>query len=52
MSKNIFFSPTAVYKEYLVLESIGNNEDITQREIANIVNASLSMVNQIGRAHV
>ncbi len=46
MSKNIFFSPTAVYKEYLVLESIGNNEDITQREIANIVNASLSMVNQ------
>lgn len=42
----MFFSPTPIYKEYLVLESIGKNEDITQREISKLVNASLSMVNQ------
>ena len=42
----MFFSPTPIYKEYLVLESIGKNEDITQREISKIVNVSLSMVNQ------
>ena len=43
--KNLYFNPTPLYKEYLILELIYNNKDITQRDISNATNISLSMVN-------
>lgn len=46
MLDNKFFNPTPLYKEYLVLELIYLNRNITQREISNEISVSLSMVNQ------
>lgn len=44
--KNMFFNATPLLKEYLVLDIINKNKNITQREISNEVKISLSMVNQ------
>ncbi|VEU79979.1 winged helix-turn-helix domain-containing protein [Haploplasma axanthum] len=46
MSLNEFFNPTPLYKEYLVLDLIDKDKNITQREISKTVGISLSMVNQ------
>lgn len=40
-----FFKPTPLYKEYMILDLIEKNSNITQREISNIINSSVSMVN-------
>lgn len=37
---------TAKYKRYLLLDLIYKNERLTQREIARLINVSLSMVNE------
>lgn len=46
MAKKLFFKPTALYKEYIILDSIEYNPNITQRDLARIAKASLSMINQ------
>lgn len=46
MTNNKFFNPTPLYKEYLILDTIDKNKNITQREISRIVGISVSMVNQ------
>jgi len=45
LSNNTFFKPTALYKEFMILDLIEKNKDITQREIANQIGVAVSMVN-------
>lgn len=45
MSKNNFFKPTILYKEFLILDLIEKNKYITQREIGKFLCISVSMVN-------
>jgi DNA-binding MarR family transcriptional regulator len=45
MSNKSFFKPTNLYKEYMILDLIEKNKDITQREIASKLGISVSMVN-------
>ncbi|MBU5427922.1 winged helix-turn-helix transcriptional regulator [Tissierella pigra] len=40
-----FFTPTTELKELTILQHIENNEDTTQKELAEIVNAAPSMIN-------
>jgi FlaA1/EpsC-like NDP-sugar epimerase len=40
-----FFKPTPLYKEFMILDSIEKNTNITQREMSSIIDASVSMVN-------
>lgn len=40
-----FFTPTAELKELCLLQFIENNEDTTQRELAELVNSAISMIN-------
>jgi len=40
-----FFTPTAELKELTILQYIENNEDTTQKELAEIVGAAPSMIN-------
>jgi len=40
-----FFSPTGVLKELLLLEYIESNENCTQKELAKVIDAAVSMVN-------
>lgn len=40
-----FFSPTSELKELLLLQHIEKTSDTTQKEIANIINSAVSMVN-------
>lgn len=42
---NLYFRPTKLYKEYLILEMIHNNRHVTQREMSRLSSASVSMVN-------
>ena len=46
MKKDIFFKPTATYKEFLILVAVEENPQITQRELAAITSSSVSMINQ------
>ena len=46
MEKNLFFNPTALYKEFIILDSIEYDPRITQRELAFLIQGSVSMVNQ------
>jgi DNA-binding MarR family transcriptional regulator len=41
-----FFHPTSLLKELILLESIENNKNTTQKELANHVNVVPSMINQ------
>lgn len=41
-----YFTPTAKYKKYLVLDIINKKSNLTQREIASLASISLSMVNK------
>ena len=45
MSENLFFKPTHLYKEFIILDLIEKDANITQREIAQTIGVSVSMVN-------
>jgi DNA-binding MarR family transcriptional regulator len=45
MSDNKFFKPTILYKEYMILDMIEKNPNITQREIGQAIGIAVSMVN-------
>lgn len=40
-----FFRPTPLYKEYMILDLIEKNSNITQRELSQIIGSSVSMIN-------
>lgn len=44
IAKN-FFKPTIIYKEYMILNLIEKDPNITQREISTAINIAVSMVN-------
>ncbi|MCF7926982.1 MAG: winged helix-turn-helix transcriptional regulator, partial [Candidatus Izimaplasma sp.] len=43
--KNTFFKPTPLYKEFVLLDLIEKNEIITQRQMSDYLDVSVSMVN-------
>ena len=45
MINNLFFKPTQLYKEFILLDLISKNPNITQRTLANYLNVSVSNVN-------
>jgi DNA-binding MarR family transcriptional regulator len=45
MSDNQFIKPTVLYKEYMILDMIEKNPNITQREISKTLGIAVSMVN-------
>lgn len=45
MSKNTFFRPTPRYREFIILDSIDKNKDITQRELSTKIGVAVSMIN-------
>lgn len=45
MEKNLFFKPTPLYKEFMILDLVAKNPEVTQRKVADILNISVSMVN-------
>lgn len=45
MSRNSFFKPTTIYKEFMILDLIEKDANITQRRISELVDISVSMVN-------
>ena len=47
MSDKSFFKPTHLYKEYIILDLIEKNKDITQRELAKQLGIAVSMVNMM-----
>jgi len=46
MKGNEFFKPTLIYKEYMILDLISKDENITQRTIGKKLQVSVSMVNE------
>ncbi len=45
MKDNKFFKPTALYKEYMILDMIEKNPNVTQREMSRPIGIAVSMVN-------
>lgn len=45
MSDNQFFKPTVIYKEYMILDMIEKNPNITQREMSKTIGIAVSMIN-------
>jgi DNA-binding MarR family transcriptional regulator len=45
LSENQFFKPTVLYKEYMILDMIEKNQNITQREMSKVIGISVSVVN-------
>ncbi len=45
MNGNKFFKPTVLYKEYMILDMIEKNPNITQREMSQAIGIAVSMVN-------
>jgi DNA-binding MarR family transcriptional regulator len=45
MSDNQFFKSTVLYKEYMILDMIEKNSNITQREISKSIGIAVSMTN-------
>ena len=45
MGNNMFFKPTPIYREYIILDSINKNKNITQRELSEITGVAVSMIN-------
>jgi len=41
-----FFKPTVLYKEYMILDMIEKNPNITQREMSKAIGIAVSMINQ------
>jgi DNA-binding MarR family transcriptional regulator len=42
---NNFFKPTLLYKEFMILDLIEKNANITQREISKTIGVAVSMIN-------
>lgn len=47
MKQDQFFKPTALFKEYMILDVIEKNSHITQREIASLLRTSVSLINKL-----
>lgn len=45
MSDNSFFKPTILFKEYMILDMIEKNPNITQREMSQAIGIAVSMIN-------
>ncbi len=45
LNDNNFFKPTVLYKEYMILDMIEKNSNITQREMSKSIGISVSMTN-------
>ncbi|MDD3106798.1 MAG: winged helix-turn-helix transcriptional regulator [Bacilli bacterium] len=45
MSSNAFFKPTPLYKEFMILDLIEKNKNITQREMSIAIGVAVSMIN-------
>jgi DNA-binding MarR family transcriptional regulator len=45
MSDNSFFKPTLLYKEFMILDLIEKDSNITQREISKTIGVAVSMIN-------
>ncbi|XMB72259.1 winged helix-turn-helix transcriptional regulator [Mycoplasmatota bacterium WC30] len=45
MINNSFFKATPLYKEYMILDLIEKNKDITQRKMSDNIGVAVSMVN-------
>ncbi|MBU1142738.1 MAG: winged helix-turn-helix transcriptional regulator [Firmicutes bacterium] len=45
LGDNNFFKPTPLFKEYMILDLIEKNKNITQREISKTIGIAVSMVN-------
>lgn len=45
MNENQFFKPTVLYKEYMILDMIEKNPNITQREMSKSIGIAVSMIN-------
>lgn len=45
MSDNSFFKPTLLYKEFMILDLIEKDANITQREISKTIGVAVSMTN-------
>lgn len=45
MSDNSFFKPTLLYKEFMILDLIEKDANITQREISKTIGVAVSMIN-------
>ena len=45
LSENLFFKPTVLYKEYMILDMIEKNCNTTQREMSKTIGIAVSMVN-------
>ena len=45
MSDNSFFKPTLLYKEFMILDLIEKDSNITQREISKTIGVAVSMTN-------
>ena len=46
LNNNTFFKPTPLYKEFMILDLIEKNKDITQREIGESIGVAVSMINE------
>lgn len=45
MTTNAFFKPTPLYKEFMILDLIEKDANITQRKMSDALKASVSMIN-------
>ena len=45
LNSNSFFKPTPLYNEFMILDLIEKDSNITQREISKAINIAVSMVN-------
>jgi len=45
MHDNHFFKPTPLYKEFMILDLIEKDANITQRKLSQALGASVSMIN-------
>jgi len=45
VNNNQFFKPTQLYKEFIILDQISKNANITQRMLSDYLDIALSMVN-------
>lgn len=45
MIKSLYFKPTTLYKEFLILDMIEKDSKITQREMSDAIGVAVSMIN-------
>jgi FlaA1/EpsC-like NDP-sugar epimerase len=45
MEENLFFKPTPLYKEFMILDIIAKDSNVTQRKIGDALGIAVSMVN-------